>query len=60
MRNQWGRQAVPLRRKGWLAQSAVLGPTDKNEIGQTLRRVPRIDDGRTYVLEIPRVPGNYG
>jgi hypothetical protein len=28
--------------------------------GSLLIGFPRIDDGRTDALEIPRVPGNYG
>ena|SRR5208282_5260495 len=44
---------------GRLEQSTALRPTDKNEIGPTLRRVPRIDEGSTDAPEIARIPGNY-
>jgi hypothetical protein len=50
-----------VHRGGWRrAAFQALRAADKNEIGRTLRRVPRIDEDSTGTLEVARIPGNYG
>ena len=51
--------AVPEQTAGWRrAGFQALRSVGENEIGQTLRRVPGIDDGCTDALEIPGVSRN--